>query len=478
MTRAKMNIREQVVLWFFTLFNIVANGFIPFYSDETYYWMWSKKLALSYFDHPPMVAYLIKATTLFGDSPMEIRLASPLLMSASAYIIYKLAYTIFDKRTATYSFYIFLSGIIVQAGYTLITPDIPLIFFWALTLYVAYHYTQSGEAKYALLTGIFAGALLLSKYTGVLLLVSLVLYILMYKRSLLKDKYLYIAVILCFVVFSPVIYWNYLHDYLSFKFQLGHGIAQEKHFSPNDLMKFVGAQLGLFHPLYLLPLLYFIIRDRDIFSNKKMFLLTPFLFPLGFFIYFSAFKHANAQWAAPAYLSASILLGYYLAQRDAKRLVAVAMLITLVTVLLLKTPLGDVIPIVKNFKARAGKINNLTTEIEALSLDIDKYDYILIDDYHGTDVPYYFGKSDNILVLSTARFSNFNIWRHEDLGIDLESPPSISSLPKLGKLIYIGISDEHIYHLNQLFGNNDSMLVREKRVGSKLLKYYFVEYHN
>ena len=65
-----MGIRERIVLLFFTLFNIVSNGFIPFYSDETYYWTWSKKLALSYFDHPPMVAYLIKATTLFGDSPM------------------------------------------------------------------------------------------------------------------------------------------------------------------------------------------------------------------------------------------------------------------------------------------------------------------------------------------------------------------------------------------------------------------------
>lgn len=246
--------------------------------------------------------------------------------------------------------------------------------------------------------------------------------------------------------------------------------------SPNDLLKFAGSQILLFHPLYLFPLFYFIIRDRDRFSSKKLYLLIPFLFPLGFFIYFSAFKHANAQWAAPAYLSASILLGLYLAQRDAKRLIRYAVIVTGVLVLLIKTPIGDVIPIVENFKARAGKIDNFTKEINALDLDIDSYDYILIDDYHGTDVAYHFGKIDNILVLSIARFSNFNIWRYEDLGISMESPPP--TVPKLGKSIYIGISDLHVFELNQIFGEPDSMRTMEKRVGKKMLKYYFVEYHN
>ena len=86
-----------------------------------------------------------------------------------------------------------------------------------------------------------------------------------------------------------MIYWNYLHEFLSFKFQLGHGIAQEKVFHPEYFFKFVGEQLVLFHPFYLLPLLYFIAKDREILGAKKMYLAIPFLFPLGFFIYFAAF---------------------------------------------------------------------------------------------------------------------------------------------------------------------------------------------
>ena len=471
-----MSIRERIVLLFFTLFNIISNGFIPFYSDETYYWIWSKKLALSYFDHPPMVAYLIKATTLFGDSPMEIRLGAPLMMAGSAYLLYKLADKMFDTKTAIYTFYIFLSAVLVQGGYTIIAPDIPLIFFWTLTLYTAYMYIEEGEKNYALLTGIFAGAVLLSKYTGVLLLVSIVLYVLLYKRSLFKDRYFYYALLLCFAVFSPVIYWNYLHDFLSFKFQLGHGIAEEKIFRPDGFFKFAGVQLLLFHPLYLIPLFYFIVRDREIFSRKKMFLLIPFLFPLGFFIYFAASKQANAQWAAPAYLSASVLLGYYLAQRNARKLIIVAAIVTAVLVLLVKTPLGNYIEPIKNFQARAGKIDNYKKEISALNVDIERYDYIVIDDYHGTDVAYYFKKYDNVLVLAPARFSNFNIWRYEDLGIPMESP--LQALPKLGKCLYIGISDKHIYELNQLFGEGKILMWEKKKIGAREMALYFVEYQN
>jgi len=471
-----MQPRERFVLFVFTLFNIIANRFIPLYSDETYYWIWSKKLALSYFDHPPMVAYLIRATTLFGDSVMEVKLGAPLLMAGSAYFLYKLALMIFDEKTARYTFYIFLTSMLIQGGSTIITPDIPLIFFWSLTLYTAYRYIERGEQGYALWTGIFAGALLLSKYTGILLPVSLGLYIVLYRRSLFANRYLYLAIILCIAVFSPVIYWNYLHDFISFKFQLGHGVAQEKAFHPDDFFKFVGAQLLLFHPLYLLPLFYFIVRDREIFSRKKMFLLIPFLFTLGFFIYFAAFKKANAQWALPAYLSASILLAYYLAQRNAAKLIVAAGIMTALALLLIKTPAGDVIPAVKNFKSRAVKIDHFDKEIKSLHIDIDSYDYILIDDYHGTDVAYYFKKYDNVLVVTPERFSNFNIWRYEDLNISMASPPV--SLPKLGKCLYAGISDLHLYELNQLFGKGKVLLFEKKMIGSREISFYLVEYHN
>ena len=472
-----MPYREKIVLLFYTLFNVIANQFINFYSDETYYWLWSKKLALSYFDHPPMVAYMIKMTTLFSDEPMFVRLSAALMVSGTAYILYLLAKKIFDEKAAIATFYVFLSAILIVVGSTLITPDIPLMFFWALTLYAAYVYLEEDNKKYALLTGVAAGAMLLSKYTGILPLFTLFIYILIYKRAVFKDKYLYFALLLAILVFSPVLIWNYQHDFISFTFQLQHGVeTAEKVFQGKTFFEFIGLQFVLFHPFYLLPLFYFIIRDKTRFERKKVYLLLPFLFVLFFFIYNAAFKPANAQWAAGAYLSAAVLLGYYISKYSYQKLLIAGVAFSALFMVLLKTPVGYLIPPIERLHLRLGHIDKFKDEIAAMHLNLEQYDYLLIDDYHGSEVAYFFRRTDNILVLNTARFSQFNIWRHDEQGIAMDSP--LKSIPSLGKCLYIGRNLSHLNEIGRLFGNKKILSHQEKRVGLWDLEYYFVEYQN
>ena len=468
--------REKFVLLFYTIFNAISNQFLGFYSDENYYWLWSKKLDFSYFDHPPMVAYIIKITTLFSDEPFFVRLGSVLLVSGSAYILYKLAKKMYDEKTAIYTFYIFISSILVIAGSTLITPDIPLMFFTTLLLFSAYIYLEDDNKNYALLTGFSAGAMLLSKYTGILIIFTLLVYILLYKRKVFKDKYFYLSLVIATLIFSPVLYWNYMNDFISFTFQLNHGIAEDKVFKLHEFIKFTSAQLGLFHPLYLLPLFYFIIKDKNRFDRKKVYLLLPFLFILLFFSYHSAFKYANAQWAGLAYISASILLAYYFAKYNYKKLLIVALAISSFILVTIKTPLGDYIKPIEKIHARLGVINNFESEIKTLNLDIDSYDYILVDDYHGSEIAYYFKKYNNILVLNSARFSNFNIWREKELGISMLNP--IKTIPALGKCLYIGNSKSHYQEIEKLFGDKKILGHFKKRVSHKKYEYYFVEFSN
>ena len=472
-----MKRREQIVLIVYTLFNIISNHFLKFYSDETYYWLWSKKLEFSYFDHPPMVAYIIKMTTLFSDDPMFVRLGAALMVSGSAYILYILAKRMFDEKVALYTFYIFISSIIVIAASTLMTPDIPLMFFTTLFLYSAYIYLFEDKKNYLLLAGVMAGAMILSKYTGILIIFSVVVFVLLYKREVFKERYLLYSILLAITVFSPVLYWNYTHDFISFTFQLNHGIAQEKVFLLKEFKKFTSAQLVLFHPLYLLPLFYFIITDRERFDKKKVYLLLPFLFTLFFFVYNSAFKHANEQWAAPAYISAAVLLGYYMAKYDMKKLLISALALSSIFLILLKMPLGDFTPKpIQKAHARLGEIYNFDKEIKALNLDIDSYDYILIDDYHGTEVAYYFNKYKNVLVLDNARFSHYNIWRNEEQGIALMNP--LEEIPSLGKCLYVGRSKKHFQEIAKLFGNEKIILSLSKKTVRKKLKLYIVEFNN
>ena len=472
-----MRTREKYVLLFYTLFNAISNHFIPFYSDENYYWMWSKKLDFSYFDHPPMVAYIIKLTTLFSDDAFFVRIGAVLLVSATAYTLYSLAKKIFDEKTAIYTFYIFISSIIVIVASTLITPDIPLMFFTSLFLYSAYIYISEDDKKYALLTGFAGGAMLLSKYPGILVIFTLLTYIFIYKREIFKDKYLYVAIAIAVIVFSPVIFWNIQNDFISFTFQLHHGIAKEKIFNPKDFFNFIGAQLVLFHPFYLLPLLYFIIIDKNRFERKKVYLLLPFLFTLIFFSYFAAFKHANAQWAGIAYISATILLGYYMAKGDYKKLLTVSLILSSFVLLAIKTPLGvDYIKPVRKLYVRLGEIENFDKEIKALHLNLNSYNYILIDDYHGSEIPYYLKRYKNILVLDTARFSNYNIWRNKELNISMQNP--IKKIPSLGKCLYIGREKKNYEQIAKLFKNFHIIAHLKKKVYTKTLQYYIVEFQN
>lgn len=472
-----MGYREKVVLFFYTLFNAIANQFINFYSDETYYWLWSKKLGLSYFDHPPMVAYMIKMTTWFSDDPMFVRLSAALLISGTAYFLYMLAKKIFDEKAAIYTFYIFLSSIIVLVGSTLITPDIPLMFFWSLTLYSAYVYLEEDNKKYALLTGLAAGAMLLSKYTGILPLFTLIVYILIYKREAFKDRYLYFALAIAVVVFSPVLYWNYLHDFISFTFQMKHGVeTAEKVFQGKAFFEFIGLQFALFHPLYLLPLFYFIFRDKSWFERKKVFLLLPFLFVFLFFSYNAAFKEANAQWAAGAYLSGAVLLGHYMAMYNFKKLLIGAVSFSAFLLIILKTPLGDYIEPIERLHLRLGHIDKFQDEVAAMDLNMDSYKYLLIDDYHGSEVAYFFRQTDNVLVLDNARFSQFNIWRHDEQNISMESP--LSTIPSLGKVLMVSRNKKHVEEVKKLFKTNRLIAHEEKRVGRWDLEYYFVELSN
>ncbi len=471
-----MGNREKLFLLVYTLFNAIANQFIKLYSDETYYWVWSQKLSLSYFDHPPMVAYMIKMTTLFSDEPFFVRLPAVLLVSATAYILYKLARKMFDEQAAIYTFYIFLSSLFVLAASTVIAPDIPLMFFWALTLYSGYVYIEEDNKKYAILTGFSAGAMLLSKYPGVLPLLTLIVFVLIYRRDLLKDIYFYLALLIAILVFVPVLYWNYQHDFISFLFQFSHGIAEEKVFQGKYFYGFVGSQFALFHPLYLLPLLYFIIRDKERFERKKVYLLLPFLFVVGFFTYNSVYTEANPQWAAGAYLSASVLLGYYFAKYDMRKLMVTALAISMIVLVALKTPLSDYVPPLKRFHDKLGIVDNFDAEIRGLNLDLSSYDYLLIDNYHGSDVAYYLRKSDNLLLLTSARFSQYNIWRSDELGITMDE--KITSIPKLGRVLYISHDPGYVNDVKELFDDYKELGRYDKRVGRKDYTYIVAELEN
>ena len=106
---------------------LVAAAFTPITFDEAYYWMWSKHLAGGYYDHPPMVAVVIRLGTLIaGDTEFGVRLVSILLALPMSWAIYQAAAILFGSRRVAASSAILLNVTLMAAvGTMIVTPDAP-----------------------------------------------------------------------------------------------------------------------------------------------------------------------------------------------------------------------------------------------------------------------------------------------------------------------------------------------------------------
>src|SRR5690606_14759303 len=59
----------------FLAVHLAIAAWVPLFDDEAYYALWARDLALGYYDHPPMIAYMIRmGTSLFGETPLGIRM--------------------------------------------------------------------------------------------------------------------------------------------------------------------------------------------------------------------------------------------------------------------------------------------------------------------------------------------------------------------------------------------------------------------
>jgi len=177
-----MNIKYQnytyLLIGVFSLFSAFYNITLELHPDEAYYYIWSKNLELSYYDHPPLIAGFNKIFTLFSDSVFFIRLVAVFCMGMSAVFIYKLAQKIYDAQIAFFSVVIFLSLPITQGAFTISTIDAPLSLFWSASIYYSYLAIKSDSIKFYIICGILIGFAMLSKYTGVLILAGIFFYLL------------------------------------------------------------------------------------------------------------------------------------------------------------------------------------------------------------------------------------------------------------------------------------------------------------
>ena len=371
--------RALLVLLVMGIFAFIYNLYLPVHPDEAYYWDWSRHLAFSYFDGPPLTAYLIHLSTLvLGNTAVGIKTVAVVCTLCGALFVYRLAYEMFDEQVAFVTLILLLMMPLTQASFVISTLDPPMVCFWALSLYWFYLAVSRDSNLYRYLAGIALGLTLLAKYQGILLVPTFFLFLLMtpYRRQF-KNINWYLAGLLALVIFSPVIIWNGQHDWLSFSFQYNHGVAQHKVFQWDLFGYFVGVNMLVVNPIFFVAMFIFAFRHlrTNIINPKLLYLLLPFFITFFYFFYEGLFQPTNANWAATAYISGIVLLGYYIVHGKHYKLYYWGIGFSLILIIFMRFP--GVIPMLPKDSNLKGKFYGYTELFDQAESVIQPGDIII-----------------------------------------------------------------------------------------------------
>lgn len=293
-----------------------ASSGMELYADEAQYWTWSLAPDWGYYSKPPMVAWLIHAgTTLFGDGELGVRAATFLVWPLTSWVIYLLTRHLFrdnrGERIAFWSALLFASLPLTALGGLLITTDGPLLLFWALSLYFTARALDGGRPADWLLVGLCAGLGLLSKYSMVFFVPSLLAYLLVSpgQRRWLARPWPYLGALVAGLILLPNLLWNARHQYVSLHHTADISQLDRAWFHGDALVEFFLAQFGVFGPVAALALLMLVLSWRDLHADARLRFLAAFcLVPLAAFLTLSLLSRAFANWAAFAYVAGAPLV--------------------------------------------------------------------------------------------------------------------------------------------------------------------------
>lgn len=304
-----------------TALRLVAIRLSPLqlYADEAQYWAWSQQLAFGYFTKPPLLAWIIRATTLTGDAEPLVRLSSPLLHAAAGIFIFLAANRLYEARTAFFALLTYELTPAVQLGSFVASTDTPLVCCLAAALW-AYAALQQADGRgwrAALGLGIALGLAFLAKYAALYSVIGIALHLALSReaRPAWRPATIAAAVGAFVAIVAPNLVWNALNG-----FAAAHHLASEaawggpRQGGPVAALGFIASQFGVFAPI---PFAVLVGGATWLAARRKLttadgLLLAWTLPPLVIVLVQACIAGAKANWAAAAFVPASILVAAWL----------------------------------------------------------------------------------------------------------------------------------------------------------------------
>ncbi len=238
---------------------------LPLSADEAYYWLWSQHLAAGYYDHPPGIAYVIRAgTLLFGDTSLGVRLGGLLLSVLASWFVWRSGTILLGDRKAGLTAALLFNVTLMIAVETMAaTPDSPSIAMAAAFLFCLAKVEQSRDGRWWLAAGMAAGLGLLAKYSALFLGVGCLFWLIAApaQRRWLASPFPYLGGLIAALIFAPNVWWNANHGWETFAFQFGR--ISSGNFTPRYLFEFVGAEFLLATPFIFILGVLALTRRRE-----------------------------------------------------------------------------------------------------------------------------------------------------------------------------------------------------------------------
>lgn len=298
------------IVAYMLLLRLIYFGLAQLVPDEAYYWQYAQHMDLSFYDHPPMVAWLIwLGTATLGNNEFGVRIGAFACGLISMGYLYALAKNLYDKSTAMCTI---LLLVILPFGFATglaMLPDTPLLAAWAATLFYMERALVANQRTAWIGMGIAFGLGMLSKYTLGLLGIAALVFVIVdpVARRWLKRPHPYLAALLALTIFSPVIAWNFNHQWASFAFQSERVLADGSYdFAAHYLIAHITVLLT---PVGLIAAILALLPDKQKTDTSQpeyrcrlfiqVFTGIPFLICL----LLSTFDQPRFHWTSPIWLA-------------------------------------------------------------------------------------------------------------------------------------------------------------------------------
>lgn len=294
------------------IINLIQSYFTDLIFDEAYYWYYAQNMAWGYFDHPPMVALMVKLSSFLFDGELGVRFVSCLLSVGTLFFLWLLIDNPKKNKYVWHFFVLCFSMTLLNAYGFFTLPDTPLLFFTTVFLYAYKKFIISPSVIIAIVLGLTMSALMYSKYHAVLMIV----FVLLSNLKLLTNKFAWLAVFVALLGYVPHFLWLYDNDFVSIQYHLFE--------RPNRAYDFNDFTVGFFlNLLALFGLTFFWIykallktKSNNLFNRSLLFLTYGTLI---FFFFSSLDRRVQTQWMIVISISLAVIAFNYMLENENAR---------------------------------------------------------------------------------------------------------------------------------------------------------------